>query len=263
LGARDPSSEQPALTALPRWRIALLSFIILSLELALIRQIPAEVRVISYFTNLVLMASFFGLGLGCILQERGSLRWLLPGGLGLVFVFILVGRGLVVYEASNTVHFWLGNERLPGQALRLPLLPAALAAFVSSALPFVALGQALARAMDRHPRLVAYGWDIAGSLLGTVLFALAAFLRLPPWAWIAGVSALAAVVLARTRWERVALAVEPILLRPVPPDPGWPVGLRELEHSPVRLRLHHGGRGVAPGAGRGSGQVAQALRALP
>jgi SAM-dependent methyltransferase len=205
LGARDPSSEQPALTALPRWRIALLSFIILSLELALIRQIPAEVRVISYFTNLVLMASFFGLGLGCILQERGSLRWLLPGGLGLVFVFILVGRGLVVYEASNTVHFWLGNERLPGQALRLPLLPAALAAFVSSALPFVALGQALARAMDRHPRLVAYGWDIAGSLLGTVLFALAAFLRLPPWAWIAGVSALAAVVLARTRWERVAL----------------------------------------------------------
>ena len=205
MGAPLPSSEQPLLTVVPRWRIAFLSFIILSLELALIRQIPAEVRVISYFTNLVLMASFFGLGLGCILQERRSLRWLLPGGLGLVFVFILAGRGLVVYEASNAVHFWLGNEQLPGQALRLPLLPAALAAFVSSALPFVALGQALARAMDRHPRLVAYGWDIAGSLLGTVLFALTAFLRLPPWAWIAGVSALAALVLAHTRWERVAL----------------------------------------------------------
>jgi SAM-dependent methyltransferase len=205
LGARDPSSQQPVLTTLPRWRIALVSFIILSLELALIRQIPAEVRVISYFTRLVLMASFFGLGLGCILQERRSLRWLLPGGLGLVLVFILAGRGLVVYEASTSVHFWLGNEPLPGQALRLPLLPAALAAFASSALPFVALGQALARAMDRHPRLVAYGWDIAGSLLGTVLFALAAFLRLPPWAWIAGVSALAALVLAHTRGERVAL----------------------------------------------------------
>ena len=207
MGAPDPPSEQPVLTVVPRWRIAFLSFIILSLELALIRQIPAEVRVISYFTNLVLMASFFGLGLGCILQERRSLRWLLPGGLGLVFVFILAGRGLVVYEASHSVHFWLGNEQLPGQAFRLPLLPAALAAFVSSALPFVALGQALARAMDRHPRLVAYGWDIAGSLLGTVIFALTAFLRLPPWAWIAGVSILAALVLARTRWERVALLV--------------------------------------------------------
>jgi SAM-dependent methyltransferase len=205
LVAPDPSSEQPPLTAVPRWRIALLSLIILSLGLALIRQIRAEVPVISHLTNLVLMASFFGLGLGCILQERRSLRWLLPGGLGLVFVFILVGRGLVVQQASPGMHPWLGSELLPGQAPRLPLLPAALAAFVSSALPFVALGQALARAMDGRPRLVAYGWGIAGSLLGTVLFALAASLRLPPWAWIAGASALAALALPRTRWERVGL----------------------------------------------------------
>jgi hypothetical protein len=32
---------------------------------SLIRQVPAEVRAISFFTNLLLMASFFGLGVGC------------------------------------------------------------------------------------------------------------------------------------------------------------------------------------------------------
>ena len=66
------------------WRIGLVSFVVLTLELALIRQLPGEVRAISYFTNLVLMASFFGLGLGCIVPWRPKLQWLLPGGLLLV-----------------------------------------------------------------------------------------------------------------------------------------------------------------------------------
>jgi hypothetical protein len=47
-------------------------------------------------------------------------------------------------------------------------LPAALTAFVAASLPFVSLGQALAQRMDEHPRTVAYGWDIAGSLAGHV-----------------------------------------------------------------------------------------------
>ena len=186
----------------PAWRIAFLSFAILSLELSLIRQIPAEVRAISYFTNLVLMAAFFGLGLGCILQERRRLFLLLPAGVFLVFLFIMVGRGIVIYDASQAVHFWLQYNAVPGRVRDLPLLPAALAAFLASALPFVALGQALARAMDRHPRLVAYGWDIAGSLLGTVLFSASSIMGVPPWAWVATITALCAFVLTPRTWER-------------------------------------------------------------
>jgi hypothetical protein len=84
-----PSREQP-LSALPKpaagaWCIAMVAASILLLELAFIRQIPAEVRVIAYFHNLILMASFFGLGLGCILQKQWSLQVLLPLGLLLVF----------------------------------------------------------------------------------------------------------------------------------------------------------------------------------
>jgi hypothetical protein len=167
----------------PPWHIAAVAATVLILELALIRQVPAEVRAISYFTNLILLASFFGLGLGCILQQRRSLSWMLPAGLVLIFGFISVGRGVVIYPGSEEVHFWLESAATPGQALRLPILPAAVAIFLFTGLAFVALGQTLARKMDQHPRLVAYSWDIAGSLSGTILFAVSSLIHLPPWVW--------------------------------------------------------------------------------
>jgi len=165
-------------------RIAIISFFILTLELTFIRQIPAEVRSISYFTNLILMASFFGLGLGCILSRGRRLLFLLPVGLFLMAVFIFIARGIVIYEEAKTVHYWLQYSNISGQALRLPLFAAAAIVFILSAVPFVALGQNLASTMDKFPRLTAYSWDIAGSLLGTLIFFLSAYLGIPPWVWI-------------------------------------------------------------------------------
>lgn len=103
--------ESPAAPAPPPlWRIAAISFVALALELAFIRQIPAEVKAISYFTNLVLMASFFGLGLGCILQGKRSLLWLLPAGVLLRITYdrlkghgppLLAGRKLATVRRSR------------------------------------------------------------------------------------------------------------------------------------------------------------------
>ena len=42
------------------------SFLLLFMELALIRWIPAYVRLMSYFTNFILLACFLGMGLGCL-----------------------------------------------------------------------------------------------------------------------------------------------------------------------------------------------------
>lgn len=236
-----PTTNAPDESRTPAWRIAFLSFAILSLELSLIRQIPAEVRAISYFTNLVLMAAFFGLGLGCILQERRRLFLLLPAGVFLLFLFVLVGRGIVIYESSHAVHFWLEHDSVPGRARDLPLLPAALAAFLATALPFVALGQALARAMDRHPRLVAYGWDIAGSLLGTVLFTASSILGVPPWAWVATITALCAFVLTPRAWERgllVASGLAFLLFARAPVFGIWsPYYYVQYQQEPLGLRV--------------------------
>ena len=236
VGAGDPPAGPP-----PAWRIAFLSFSILALELAFIRQIPAEVRAISYFTNLVLMAAFFGLGLGCILQERRRLLMLLPAGTLLTFAFILATRGIVVYESSRAVHFWLSHDVVPGHALQVPLLPTALAAFVAAALPFVALGQALALAMDAHPRLVAYGWDIAGSLLGTLSFSVSSYFGVPPWVWVATIMAACAFVLIRSPRERALLVASGLLFLVFShsPLPGiWsPYYFIQYQDEPVGLRV--------------------------
>ena len=59
-------------------RIAVLSFLILYLELVCIRWLGAEMKLFAYFKNFVLMASFAGLGLGCALPVPAEPRnrWL-------------------------------------------------------------------------------------------------------------------------------------------------------------------------------------------
>ncbi len=187
-----------------RIRVAAASTSILLLELALIRQIPAEVHAISYFTNLVLMATFFGLGLGCILAYRVRLHGTVAIGLFVVSALIATGRGVVVYPGSEEVHYWLGTETQKiATALDVPLLPAALAFFIAVAIPFIGLGQILAREMDRHARLVAYGWDLAGSLTGVLLFAAASSVEVPPWIWPPVVATVAAWLMAGGRLARL------------------------------------------------------------
>src|SRR3989442_5347614 len=43
------------------------SFLVLFVETALIRWMPSYIRLLSYFSNFILLASFLGIGLGCLL----------------------------------------------------------------------------------------------------------------------------------------------------------------------------------------------------
>ncbi len=189
-----------------RWRIAALSGSILVLELAFIRQVPAEVRGISYFTNLLLVASFFGLGIGCILQDGRRLDVFLPVGLLLMAGFLFYGRGLVIHEEASAVHYWLQDPDPDALARSIPLYPAVLAAFLIAAMPFVALGQMLAVTMNRLPRLEAYSWDILGSLAGTILFSVSSFLEVPPWVWPPAIGVLWAACFAPSARGKVLAA---------------------------------------------------------
>jgi len=51
-------------------RTFLASFLVLFLEVALIRWMPAHIRLLSYFSNFILLASFLGIGIGCLLAPR-------------------------------------------------------------------------------------------------------------------------------------------------------------------------------------------------
>src|SRR2546423_6758924 len=54
-----------------------ISFIILFLELAAIRWFPAHVLYLTFFTNMVLLASFLGMSVGCLAasHRRDYLKW--------------------------------------------------------------------------------------------------------------------------------------------------------------------------------------------
>ncbi|MGH2394985.1 MAG: hypothetical protein ACRDGH_16090, partial [Candidatus Limnocylindria bacterium] len=54
----------PAVTIPARLRLILLSFLVLFVELALIRWTGSNVVYLSFFTNLVLLGSFLGIGIG-------------------------------------------------------------------------------------------------------------------------------------------------------------------------------------------------------
>ena len=53
--------------AIKEIRLFRISFLVLFLEVALIRWMPAYIRLLSYFSNFILLASFLGIGVGCLL----------------------------------------------------------------------------------------------------------------------------------------------------------------------------------------------------
>ena len=108
-------AAEPLLGVLPNmeerstgFRLLALSFLMLFLELALIRWLGANVLYLSYFSNLVLLGSFLGIGVAFLVGERsrssGSrLPWTLLLIVGLVIAFpIEVGRSSKASSSSAT-----------------------------------------------------------------------------------------------------------------------------------------------------------------
>ncbi len=195
-------SSLPRPARVPGLELLGVSCLVLFQELALIRWLPVEVRVLAYFPNLVLIASFLGLGVGSLRTGRRSLLWMWPAALGaLVGSAILLGR--VAFTAEGvTEHLWLLYEDLGPDApvvegVRLPIV----AFFVLTAASFVPLGQFLGERLQRFRAdgapLRGYSLDLAGSLAGVVGFAVLSGSGTPPWVWFAVVAALAGVVLHR------------------------------------------------------------------
>jgi hypothetical protein len=70
-----------------------ISCFLLFFEIMMIRWLSAEIRIFSYFNNLVLLFCFLGMGLGCALASRKGLPMLLS------FVIAALLAGLVRLDA--------------------------------------------------------------------------------------------------------------------------------------------------------------------
>jgi hypothetical protein len=166
--------------------VASVSFLLLFTEMALIRWIPAEVRLLAYFSSVVLIACFLGQGVGCIARSRRD--WMPAFPWLLLSLLVLVGHlgGAGVHNPAHGFFFRYGADSY-SWLWAVPLV------FGVCALALLPLGQRLARGLGLLEPLVGYTANLAGSLLGTVAFAVLATMEASP-AWWFGVVAVVALL---------------------------------------------------------------------
>lgn len=178
------------------------SFLVLFVEIALIRWMPAYIRLLAYFSNFILLATFLGAGIGCLLASRrpNLMAWFPPAMLLLVAAVDRL-RLEVAVPAATSIYFTSGTAEPVVTVESTRLLPLL---FVGVAALFVTLGQRMGRELTKHPPLRAYTINLLGSLAGVAAFAALSWMQTPPVVWF-GVAFAAAIpfVPVRPRLARV------------------------------------------------------------
>src|SRR2546430_814812 len=197
-------------TESPRVRLVALSFLMLFLELALIRWIGSNVLYLSYFSNFILLASFLGIGLGFLRANAGrDLFRFAPIALAALVGFVRLFPVEIDRSGTELIFFGaLGTRTGLPPFVTLPIL------FLGVAGVMMLVGEGVARTSRQFPPLEAYRLDILGSLAGIVAFSLLGFLGVPPVVWGA-VIAIALFLLIDRRsalWQTPALAIMLIVL---------------------------------------------------
>lgn len=176
-----------------RVRLVLASALMLFLELALIRWTGANVLHLSYFSNIVLLGSFLGIGLGFLRAPADRMPapyyspMILLGLVGFVAAYpVSVDR-----KGSTLIFFTSLSTTGPPIWLTLPAVFLAVAAIMAGP------GELVGSCFSHLPRLEAYRYDLLGSLAGIAGFTGLAFLDAPPFVWFAIIGALFVVLLGR------------------------------------------------------------------
>jgi SAM-dependent methyltransferase len=197
------SATAPAAAVAPgNWRtlldLFLVSFTLLFFELTCIRWFASTVIFLTFFTNLVLMACFLGMSVGCLAASRrySFVRCVLP--LTLITVAAALGTAWA-YNHYGQLAVDVGGQRSPqvvyfGTEYRakdpskflIPVEAVGGVFFVLIALMFIGLGQTLGRRFNgAASRTAAYSADILGSLAGIGAFSAASYLNTTPHLWFA------------------------------------------------------------------------------
>ncbi len=170
----DVSGSEPKACSSLKWRMFLLSFSGLFLELMIIRWVPSVVRLVAYYANLMLLSSFLGLGIGAILSHRRVRCFdYFPLLLALNIGALLLCRHVALGASNEELRFYADHPQL-----RIYLI--LIWVFVANALMFIPFGQEVGKIFNALPRLTGYAWDLVGSLCGTLTFGLFSFLYFSP-----------------------------------------------------------------------------------
>lgn len=159
-------------------RLILLSFLMLFVELALIRWAGSNIVYLSYFSNFVLLGAFLGIGIGFLRARKPrDLSGWAPIALGAFVVLVTVFPITISQSSSDLFTFSTLTPQGPPREVVLAVV------FLFSATILALITEGLARTFARFENLDAYRLDLIGSLLGVVSFAVLSFLRTPPLVW--------------------------------------------------------------------------------
>jgi len=173
-----------------------ISTVLLFMELAAIRFFGSTVMFLTFFTNIVLLACFLGMSLGCMSagKQRNYMNLVFPillftclTSCALLFAYLVDPRFLIdVGNQSSPQTVFFGTEKSP-QKLTEFIVPMEVIAgfyFIAIAMIFIGPGQVMGRAFNKLSNpVLAYAANIAGSLFGIVLFVISSFFHCPPLVW--------------------------------------------------------------------------------
>ncbi len=191
------------------WWIALVSGLGLYTELMIIRVHGSYFHLFAYFKNVSLMSCFLGLGMGYILGARRPLTTPLALPMlaaQIAAMYLLRSRGVATgLQNPISEQLTLGLAQAESLAHIITVYGFVVLVFAFNALCFVPFGQIASRLMLRREKLDAYGWNLAGSLGGILLFTLVSFAWTPPPVWLFFPAA-ALVLLFRRELKSLAVA---------------------------------------------------------
>ncbi|MGH3198654.1 MAG: spermidine synthase [Streptosporangiaceae bacterium] len=210
-GAADDGAPAPAEGTLlaPPLQLFMLSFLMLLVELALIRWSGALVIYLSYFSNFVLLGSFLGIGIGFLrARSRVNLFPWAPAALALLILFVRVFPVEVNRTGSQLLFFGYGTFHASGPPtwVTLPVVFLAVAAVMAT------IGEGVARTFIRFRPLDAYRLDIAGSIVGIAAFSLLSFLDAKPVVWALVVAAVMLLLFGRRTGLLQVIAVVTLVM---------------------------------------------------
>lgn len=162
----------------PVVRLLLASFLMLFIELALIRWLGANIVHLSYFSNFVLLGSFLGIGAGFLISRKSWSIW--PWSLPLLasLVTAVLAFPVSIERAGSSVIFFTALAlKGPPAWLALPVVFALVATILAG--PAELVGRCFAQLAP----LKAYRFDLIGSLCGIIAFTVLSFLHAPSVVW--------------------------------------------------------------------------------
>jgi spermidine synthase len=168
-------------------RLFLISLAMLFLEVLLIRWISTEVRIFAYLGNLVLLACFLGIGVGCYFSRRKAYVLLTFGMLLLIALSVRFGpfkniTDLLSGFSDSVIWYQSFRSRNFLPALEGALLT--LLMFLMILIAFFPLGQILGRLLDEHPAIIeGYSVNVLASLIGIWIFSLFCLYFTKPGWW--------------------------------------------------------------------------------